>query len=88
MKMTSLLVVLLIGLVLCAVWLRLSPRRATVTATPPPPNPARDDHRVLNAWQAGITFDPRNDYDAEARRRMMEKLKREEERQRPWEGRN
>jgi hypothetical protein len=44
----------------------------------------------VDAWQQGIQLAPVGDYhaDNEAARRLMEKLRREEERQRPQEGRN
>lgn len=87
MKMSPFLIIVLVGLALCAVWLRLSPRRAGIAATPPPV-PAREDHRALNTWQGGVILGQPTDYEAETRRRLLEKLKHEEERQRPWEGRN
>lgn len=43
----------------------------------------------LNAWQAGIKPDQRTDYRSAAERaRLMEKLRQEERRQKPEEGRN
>ncbi len=53
--------------------------------TMPSPDTARE-LRAVNAWQRGIRLDPRTDYTLDAAAR--EKLQREEERQRPWEGRN
>ena len=44
----------------------------------------------MDAWQAGIKPDTRTDYapDPAAKERLMEKLRQEELRQRPQEGRN
>ena len=52
----------------------------------PPPRKAQP----IDAWQAGIKPDTRTDYtpDPAAAKRFLEKLQREEMRQRPQEGRN
>jgi hypothetical protein len=89
MKLSSLLIVLAVVLILCACWLRFTPRRSGPDGTPTAPA-RRDDHRALNAWQGAIKLDPGSGYapDAETTRRLQEKLRREEQRQRPQEGRN
>ena len=52
----------------------------------PPPRKAQP----IDAWQAGIKPDTRTDYtpDPAATKRLLEKLRREERRQRPLEERN
>lgn len=44
----------------------------------------------MNALQSGVKLDPRTDYrpDADAKRRLLERLHQEEKRQKPEEGRN
>lgn len=79
---------LLIGLALCALWLRRSPQRGGASsqevATP------RDDTRFVNAWQSGVKLDKNAQYDTDhaKRRQLAEKLRQEEAKQRPQEGRN
>lgn len=79
---------LLIGLVLCALWLRRSTQRDGASsqnlASP------RDDTHFVNAWQSGVKLDKNGQYDPDQakRRQLAEKLRQEEARQRPQEGRN
>jgi hypothetical protein len=89
MKMSSLFILLAVVLILCACWLRSTPRRSDLGGAPAAPA-RRDDHRALNAWQGAIKLDAGSGYapDAETTRRLQEKLQREEQRQRPQEGRN
>jgi hypothetical protein len=74
-----LLVILILGLAVSGYLVHRHPRRVS------PATPTRDLHAV-DAWQRGIRLDPRTDYSLTAAAR--EKLRREEERQRPQEGRN
>lgn len=82
------IVALLIGLVLCAFWLRRSPHRndaaSQKVASP------RDDMHFVNTWQSGVKLDKDAQYDPDQakRRQLAEKLRKEEARQRPQEGRN
>lgn len=87
MRTSSLLFLLAAGLVSCALWLRCSPRRIAPAPAVPSTPARRDDHRVLNAWQGGIKLEAESSYPA-ATREALEKLRREELRQRPQEGRN
>ena len=93
MKRTHLIIVAFaIGLALCG-WLAIrSTVRTEVTASPvsdlpAPPPPAS---KPMDVWQAGIKPDTRTDYtsDPAKTKRLMEKLRQEELRQRPQEGRN
>lgn len=54
------------------------------------PAPTGRDRPPIDRWQGGIKVDPRTGYapDPEATERLLEKLRREELRQRPQEGRN
>lgn len=82
------IVALLIGLVLCALWLRRSPPRDAV-ASREVLSP-RDDTHFVNAWQSGVKLDKNAQYDTDQakRRQLAEKLRQEEAKQRPQEGRN
>ena len=82
-KMTTVVLivaaVLLTGTLILCRELRRAPLR---------PNPKRPEQPV-NAWQAGIKPDRRTDYGSGAdRARLLEKLRQEERRQKPEEGRN
>lgn len=57
----------------------------------PAPRPAAArDGAAFDAWQGSMRVAPPAGYetDAETKRRLREKLRAEEMRQRPWEGRN
>ena len=91
-RMHLILVAFVIGLALCGL---LALRHAVRTAvTVPPvsdlPAPTPQKPQSFDGWQAGIKADTRIDYapDPAAKKRLMEKLRQEELRQRPWEGRN
>lgn len=92
-RMNLFAIVLVAGLAVGGLLVLRHARR--LPAAPPAPEQAyatRDarDLRAVDAWQAGIKLDPNTDYtpDALAKRRLVEKLRREEEKQRPQEGRN
>jgi len=76
---------LITGLVVCGL---LVLRHAVRTAAPEPP-PGNEDpletrqRRSMDDWQRSIGLDPRTDYSD-----ALEKLRREERRQRPEEQRN
>jgi len=84
-KMTVVVVIAVIGLLAGTYFLYREVKRA-------PLRPPDDNHRPqpMNAWQAGVKPDARTDYttDAATPRQLMEKLRAEEIRQRPQEGRN
>lgn len=70
---------------------RLTDTPAAPAGLPIPPVRAEAEAlRQLDAWQGGIKLAPATDYAAEAagRKRALEKLRQEEQRQKPWEGRN
>ena len=80
------------GLTVCGL---LVLRHACRTAPLMPPTsdlpaPSRRDQQLLDRWQGGIGVDTRADYrpDPAATKRLLEKLRQEERRQRPLEGRN
>jgi hypothetical protein len=80
------------GLTVCG-WLVL--RHAVRTAGEAPSDagsglPAPRRKPAADRWQDSIRVDTRTDYapDREALKRMEEKLRQEELRQKPWEGRN
>jgi hypothetical protein len=64
--------------------------RSAVTVPPVSDLPAPPSSKAMDVWQSGIRLDPRSDYAADpaATKRLMEKLRQEELRQRPQEGRN
>jgi len=72
-------VMLIVGLAVAGYLVRRHNQRV------PAPDTARDV-RAVDTWQRGIRLDTRTYYGLDAASR--EKLRREEERQRPWEGRN
>lgn len=74
----------------------LAVRHAVRTAVTVPPvsdlpaPPKKKASQPMDAWQGSIKADSRTDYapDPAAKARLMEKLRQEELRQRPQEGRN
>ena len=88
MKMNAFLILLLAGLVVCDLLVRRHRTQmpAGTTATSRGVGPLAP----VDAWQEGIHISPMGTYraDTEAARRLMDRLRREEERQRPQEGRN
>ena len=91
-RMHFVIIMLMVGLALCG---RLALRHAIRTAvTVPPvsdlPAPTPQKPQPFDGWKAGIRADTRTDYapDPAAIKRLMEKLRQEELRQRPQEGRN
>ena len=95
-KMTALLVVIT-ALALCALLILRRQHRAELTHGPRPAAPALSKSaqppkaaQPMDAFQAGVKLDTRTGTtpDAEAKRRLMERLQREEKRQKPQEGRN
>jgi hypothetical protein len=74
----------------------LAVRHAVRTAVTVPPvsdlpaPPKNEASQPMDAWQGAIKADSRTDYapDPAAKARLMEKLRQEELRQRPQEGRN
>ena len=90
--MHLILVAFFVGLALCG-WLALRhAARKAVTVSPvshlPAPTPPAP--KPMDVWQAGIKPDTRTDYTADpaTTKRLMEKLRQEELRQKPQEGRN
>ena len=88
MKMSAFVVLLLAGLAVCGLLVRRHTARLPAGAASAPRS--AEPVSPVDAWQQGIQLAPVGDYhaDSEAARRLMEKLRREEERQRPQEGRN
>ena len=88
MKMSAFLILLLAGLVVCGLVIRRHRTQVPAAATAAPQNVGRA--APVDAWQEGIHLSPMGTYraDTEAARRLMDRLRREEERQRPQEGRN
>lgn len=88
-KMPLTVILILAGLLVCLMWLRYEVRRAPLIPNDPPPA-ARDDHRAADSFQGKIRLDRDSDYTSrtKAGAPLPEKLRREEERQKPWEGRN
>ena len=88
MKMSGFIVMLLLGLAGCAYLVRRHGQRV-----PAPPAasalaaPRADDLRPVDAWQRSLKLTMPGD-DSPDTKRLMEKLRREEQKQRPWEGRN
>ena len=91
-RMLLIIVAFVIGLALGG-WLTLRhAMRTAVTALPVSdlPAPTASASKPMDGWQAGIKPDTRTDYtsDPATTKRLMEKLRQEELRQRPQEGRN
>ena len=81
MKMSGLIVILCVGLVVCGC-LVFRHRHRTPTGAAPVALRAAGDLRSVDAWQESIKLAPATNLD------WREKLRREEEKQRPQEGRN
>ena len=80
-KMTA--IVILLGLAVSAWILRREIRRA-----PEVPNAPKAELGAVDRWQRSIRLSPPSGHATERDRALLEKLRREEERQRPQEGRN
>lgn len=79
-RMPVAIAIAVVGLAVCG-FLVLRHARRTVL-------PARPD-RPFDQWQGGIPLEARADHVTDAKaRRLLEKLRQEERRQRPQEGRN
>lgn len=91
MKMSGFIFILLLGLAVCAYLVRRHDRQAPVRpAASVVAAPRADDLRPVDAWQRSLKLTmPRDDTpDTQRLMGLKEKLRREEEKQRPWEGRN
>lgn len=91
-RMITYVLIALAGLLVCGL---LVLRHACRTAPELPddsglPAPTGRGPQPVDCWQGGIRVDQRTDYapETEATRRLREKLRQEELRQRPQEGRN
>jgi hypothetical protein len=84
-KMTPILIIVVLGLLVGGVFLFRELRRA-------PLMPPDYDHpaKPVNDWQRSIKIDPRTDYTGAGSKKapVPERLRMEEQRQRPEEGRN
>lgn len=91
-RMTIVIIITVAGVGICsALVLRHAYRTAPeVPPTSDLPQPPQRPVQPIDAWQGGIKIDARTDYhaDSEATKRLMEKLRQEEKRQKPWEARN
>jgi hypothetical protein len=87
-RMMPYILMVLGGLSVCG-WLVLRHAMRTAVELPNHPQPAAKSP-AMDRWQGGIRLDPRTDYapDPAAKKRLLEKLRQEELRQQPWEGRN
>ena len=91
-RMHLIIVAFVIGLALCG-WLALRHAIRTAVTVPPVsdlPAPTSPASKPMDLWQAAIKPDTRTDYtsDPATTKRLLEKLRQEELRQRPQEGRN
>jgi hypothetical protein len=92
-RMHLIIAVVVVALALAGL---LAVRHAVRTAVTVPPvsdlpaPPKKKTSQPMDVWQGAIKADSRTDYapDAAAKARLMEKLRQEELRQRPQEGRN
>ena len=91
-RMHLVIIAIVAGLALCGMLALRHAVRTAVTVTPLSdllaPTPQKP--QPFDAWQAGIKADTRTDYtpDSAATKRLMAKLRVQELRQRPQEGRN
>jgi len=91
MRMTFYILVSVAGLTVCGLLVLRHACRTTPLMPPISDLPAPPRHlQPVDRWQGGIEVDTRTDYqpDPAATKRLMEKLRQEELRQRPLEGRN
>jgi len=90
MKRMIIVLAMLAGLAGCGLLVLRHARRAPATRRALSAAQASRDVRVVDAWQSKIKLDLNTDYlpDALAKQRLMERLRREESKQRPAEGRN
>lgn len=88
--MHYLTVAFVIALAVCAFLVRRHARRIAPVMPTAAEQPTATNSAPIDLLQNGVKLDPRTDYriDAEAKQRLMEKLRREEIRQKPQEGRN
>lgn len=88
--MTLCLLIAFCGLTACGLLvLRHACRHAPlVPATSDLPAPSRLNVAPVDRWQGGIKLDSRTDYPSKPMRNLLKKLRQEEIRQRPQEGRN
>lgn len=91
-RMITCALIALAGLLVCGL---LVLRHACRTAPELPddsglPAPTGRDRLLIDRWQGDLQVDTRTDYtsDPETTKRLLEKLRQEELRQRPQEGRN
>ena len=82
MKMNGFMVILVLGLVVCGCLVYRHQHRTPPSTVPAVMRPAADNLRTVNAWQESIKLTPAVKLD------WREPLRREEEKQRPEEGRN
>jgi len=84
-KMTPILIIVVLGLLVGGVFLFRELRRAPLMP-PDYGHPAKP----VNDWQRSIQIDPRTDYTGAGSKKapVPERLRMEEQRQRPEEGRN
>lgn len=91
-RMTVVIIITVAGVGICsALVLRHACRTAPeMPATSDLPQPTSRPVQPVDAWQSGIQVDVRTDYrtDPKTTKRLMEKLRQEEIRQKPWEARN
>jgi hypothetical protein len=90
MKMSGFILVLVLGLAVCGLLVHRHGRRVSGSPATIVAAPARfdtDDLRPVDAWQRGLKLSLPTDNSA-ASQALRGKLQREEEKQRPEEGRN
>ena len=88
MKMSGFILVLLLGLTACAYLVRRHDRPVpALPAAPTPRAPRQEDLRPVDAWQRSLAIAPSTACPA-GTQRLREQLRREDEKQRPQEGRN
>lgn len=85
-KMILSFLILVVGLGVCGYLVHRHHRRTPAVKSPS----GASEHRPMNQWQQGIQLDGRTDYtnQTKAERELHEKLRLEEQRQKPQEGRN
>jgi hypothetical protein len=94
MKRMHLIIAVVVVALALAGWLAVRHAVRTAVTVPPvsdlPAPPKKKASQPMDAWQGSIKAESRTDYapDPAAKARLMEKLRQEELRQRPQEGRN